>query len=146
MKAKLVRWGLPALIVILAAMQLVRPNRLNPPVDSALTLAAQYRVPPDVLDIFNRACIDCHSHRTRWPWYSNVAPASWFLASHVTHGRRKMNLDNWTEEMSFKDVCQEVRVGSMPLKSYLPLHPDARLSPRDVQSICTWSLNVRPRD
>jgi hypothetical protein len=126
-------------VVVLGLLQLARPDLTNPPTKQQNTLKAQVDVPPAVEQVFDRACADCHSHRTRWPWYSQVSPVSWFLRSHIREARQKMNLDDWTDEMSFKDVCQEARVGSMPLKSYLLMHPGAKLSGADVQTLCAWS-------
>ncbi|MBI5282990.1 MAG: heme-binding domain-containing protein [Candidatus Solibacter usitatus] len=120
-------------------IQFARPARSNPPVKPENTMAAQVETPEAVRLILERACRDCHSHRTRWPWYSQVAPASWLLARHVNQGRQKMNLDDWTEEMSAKDICQETRVGSMPLKGYLALHPEAKLAGQEIQTLCSWS-------
>ncbi len=145
MKKRWARWALVTVLVVVAGMQAVRPERANPPVHAELTLASQYDVPAGVQRILGRSCGDCHSHRTRWPWYSHVAPASWFLADHVRDGRRHFNLDDFTEEMSLKDVCQEIRTGSMPLKSYLLLHPDAKLSGAEIQTVCEWTRNAQPR-
>ncbi|MBI5083379.1 MAG: heme-binding domain-containing protein [Acidobacteria bacterium] len=128
-----------AAVAIALAIQLVRPARVNPPVQAGNTMADMVETPLAVHQILERACRDCHSHRTRWPWYSQVAPASWLLARHVSEGRQKMNLDDWKEEMSVKDICQETRVGSMPLKGYLALHPDAKLSGQEIQTLCSWS-------
>lgn len=140
-----VRWTFLGIVIVFLGMQAVRPERINPPVKSDYTLAAQYEVPGEVMGILERACGDCHSNRTRWPWYSHVAPASWLLADHVKDGRRHFNLDDFTEEMSLKDVCQEIRVGSMPLKGYLLLHPEAKLSGAEIQTVCAWTREARPK-
>ncbi len=145
MRKKWVRWAVLAVVVVLAGMQLVRPEKANPKVHGDLTLAAQYEVPGEVQRILERACGDCHSNRTRWPWYSQVAPASWLLADHVKDGRRHFNMDDFTEEMSIKDICQEIRVGSMPLKSYLLLHPEAKLSGAEIQTVCAWTRDAKPK-
>lgn len=139
------RWTLISVAVILAGMQAVRPERSNPPVNPEFTLAAQYEVPDDVLRVLERACLDCHSYRTRWPWYSHVAPASWLLADHVKDGRRHFNIDDFNEEMSLKDVCQEIRTGAMPIKSYLLLHPDAKLTGAEIQTVCAWTRSARAK-
>lgn len=132
-------------VLVFGLLQLARPDLTNPPTKPENTLKAQVEVPVEVERIFDRACADCHSHRTRWPWYSQVSPASWFLRGHIREGRLKMNLDDWTDDMSFKDVCQEARVGTMPLKSYLLLHPGAKLSGGDVQTLCAWSQQASAR-
>lgn len=145
MKKRWARWTLFAVVAVFAGMQAVRPERANPPVHPGLTLASQYEVPAEVQRILERSCGDCHSNRTRWPWYSHVAPASWLLADHVKDGRRHFNLDDFTEEMSLKDVCQEIRVGSMPLKEYLFLHPGAKLMGAEIQTVCAWTQTAKPR-
>lgn len=145
MSKRWARWTLIAVVVVFAGMQAVRPEQTNPPVKAEYTLAAQYEVPADVARILERACGDCHSHRTRWPWYSHIAPASWLLADHVKDGRRHFNMDDFTEEMSLKDVCQEIRVGSMPPRSYLLLHPEGKLSGAEIQTVCAWTQSARPR-
>jgi hypothetical protein len=131
--------------LLLAAAQLVRPPRTNAPVDRWPALVEQTEMPPEVAAVLQRACADCHSNRTRWPWYSAVAPVSWFVIDHVNHGRRHLNVSEWppfdaarAREMP-RDICEEVRSGRMPLRSYLILHRDARLRPADVEAICRWS-------
>ncbi len=145
MRKNWVRWAAIAAVAVLASLQLVRPEMTNPKVHEELTLAAQYDVPQEVQQILDRACANCHSNRTRWPWYSHVAPASWLLADHVKHGRRHFNMDDFTEEMSIKDICQEIRVGSMPPKSYLLLHPEAKLTGAEIQTVCAWTRDAKPK-
>ena len=118
MANRVTKWLL-ALFVLFVAIQIVRPARTNPPVDPALTLEAHVQVPPDVEAILTRACADCHSNRTQWPWYSNIAPVSWLLTSDVNDGRRHMNLSDWEhrhqhEESPFDEMCKQTRDGDMP--------------------------------
>ena len=145
MNRKLVLRGLLVAALLFAGIQLVRPARTNPAVEPRNALAAQVEVPAEINSILNRACGDCHSNRTRWPWYSELAPVSWLLIHHVNEGRTKMNLDNWDDATSFKDICREVRTGGMPMKQYLILHPDARLTPQDVQGVCAWTQRASGR-
>jgi hypothetical protein len=108
-------------------------------------------MPPEIAAIFERSCRDCHSYNTQWPWYSHIAPASWFLISHVNEGRRHLNFSEWASYDSKKarkkleDICNEVEEGVMPLKSYLLLHSEAKLSPDEVQKICEWVEAERQR-
>jgi hypothetical protein len=128
-----------------AGIQFVRPVRTNPATDPARSLAAHVAVPPEIAATLDRACRDCHSHQTRWPWYSGVAPASWLVVDHVDHGRRHLNFSDWagTGGERAKDplsaICREVTGGHMPMPSYLLLHRDARLSSADVQALCGWT-------
>lgn len=141
-------WVVSAVLALGAAIQLIRPARTNPPVDPARTLQARHRVPADVKEALDRACRDCHSHETRWPWYSNVAPVSWFVIEHVNHGRSHFNFSDWAQyepkeadELITKS-CKLTREGSMPMPSYLRMHSDARLTARDIDAICSWASSV----
>src|SRR5262245_43350886 len=80
-----------ALIVVMAAAQLVQPETGNPAVDPARSLWNGHRINPRVADITRRACGNCHSYETKWPWYAKISPVSWFLARHVNNGRAKLN-------------------------------------------------------
>src|SRR5687767_12229671 len=96
-RGRTVKIGLTALAVLVLAIQFVRPARTNPATDPAATLHAQTAVPPDVAAILERSCRDCHSNGTRWPWYSNVAPVSWWVIDHVNHGRSHFNFSEWAK-------------------------------------------------
>jgi hypothetical protein len=119
--------GAAAILVVgLLAIQLVPYGRdhTNPPVtgeppwDSAATRETAVA-----------ACFDCHSNETRWPWYSNIAPISWRLQSHVDEGRAKLNFSEWgTGEQEADEIVEVVRDGEMPPWDYLLMHPEARLS------------------
>jgi hypothetical protein len=143
--------GLVVCIALLAVAQLFRPARENPPSDPALGLRATGHVTPGALAVIERSCRDCHSSETVWPWYSNVAPMSWLVANHVREGRREFNYSDWGSFRPDKvrhvleKMCEEVMEGGMPLPSYLPMHPDARLSPDDVKALCSWAEAERAR-
>src|SRR3954454_20503682 len=84
------------IIVIIVGIQLYRPAKTNPPENPAHTLKAEAQLTPEVDRILNHSCSDCHTYKTVWPWYSQVAPVSWFIVSDVDGGRRHMNLSEWT--------------------------------------------------
>jgi hypothetical protein len=134
-----------ALVVLFVAIQFVRPSRTNPPINPNLEIGAVHPMAPDVESIFTRSCNDCHSNRTVWPWYSEVAPSSWLVAGDVNEGRSKMNLSEWATYPAkkrsdlLKDMCEEVSRGKMPMGTYLLMHPVARLTPADVNGLCQWT-------
>ena len=83
-----------------------------------------------------RACFDCHSNQTRWPWYSHVAPMSWLVQDHVDEGRRELNFSDWNRGSSEADEAAEtVRDREMPPQSYLLLHPEARLTDAEREQL-----------
>lgn len=141
------------LLAVIAALfvlaQLVRPARVNPTVDPAKTLQATARVTPEVAAILDRACRDCHSSETRWPWYSQVAPVSWLVANHVDDGRRHLSFSRWADYDLPKrldkldEMCKEVREGTMPDSTYLLLHAEARLMDADKETLCAWTSQER---
>lgn len=114
--------GLVALFVLIQLVPYGRAHS-NPPVQATPEWSD-----PDTKALFTRACADCHSHATVWPWYSNVAPVSWLLQRHVTEGRNKFNIDVPGFGRDAHEAAEQVESGRMPDRSYLPLHPEARLS------------------
>jgi hypothetical protein len=143
-------WIVFLAVGLLLVIQLIRPRMQNPPVESALDLTAVLPVTPEIAGIFERSCNDCHSNRTVWPAYSRVAPASWLVASDVKRGRRAMNFSVWgsyAPEQSQKlisGICKEVTEGEMPGLPYKLMHPVAKLSAADVQSVCRWTQSAAP--
>jgi hypothetical protein len=140
---------LVALALLVLGAQLYRPDRSNPPVDDSRTLEAGMQVPAAVRGILDRACADCHSHRTTWPWYSHVAPVSWMIANHVREGREHLNLSEWPGRHNpaklLEEMCEEVEHGAMPLGGYVRLHSRARLSEQDKQTFCGWTRSESAR-
>jgi len=83
-------------------------------------------------DLVHRACYNCHSNQTTWPWYSNIAPVSWLTQRDVNGGRRHLNFTEWNQTQKHaKDVAAEVKSGDMPPWFYLPMHPEAKLTDQD---------------
>ena len=109
------------------------------------------QIDPETLAIVQRACQNCHSQNTKWPWYGHVAPVSWLLAHDVQQARSHMNLSQW-QDYSTDDrlrllsaVGSAVRNRVMPPQRYLLLHPEARLDDEERQQIYRWTRNERRR-
>ena len=83
-----------------------------------------------------RACFDCHSNETVWPWYSHVAPVSWLNHRDVGKGRRKVNFSEWDRpQKEARESAKTVRRGKMPPWFYSVIHPDARLTPAEAEAL-----------
>lgn len=129
-------------------IQFYGPEATNPGSDPGRALAAHVAVPADTAAILQRACRDCHSNETRWPWYSHVAPVSWFVIDHVNHGRSHFNYSDWARydpeeaDRLLKKSCELVRKGSMPMASYRRMHAQAALTVADVEALCRWSASA----
>jgi hypothetical protein len=113
-----------ASVVFLVVIQIFRPAISNPPVDPKREIHASLAVEPAVATVLTRACNDCHSNRTVWPWYSHVAPVSWLVVSDVNRGRKALNFSEWTgypaedQQKQLSEICKEVSEGEMPNLAY----------------------------
>jgi hypothetical protein len=146
------KWTLVVLVVLFVGIQFVRPARTNPPEDPAKTIfadAATWQDAPKAS--MERACMDCHSSRTRWPWYSQVAPVSWLVAHDVAEGREHFDMSNWATYRAsrksdlLEDVGKLVKDHSMPLPIYITLHGEAKLTEQERQEISAWAERARAR-
>lgn len=141
---RLARYLLPVATVVLA-MQAVRYPRTNPPVGRDLV------APPDVKAALHGACYDCHSNETAWPWYTAVAPASWIIHRDVGEGRKRLNFSSWgdyaddpgTLSQKLDEIVKAVSAGDMAPWYYRMLHPDARLSQTQRESLVRWAKQTR---
>jgi hypothetical protein len=130
-------------VVLLAAMQVIRPARVNPPTDTTRTVEAVMSTDSPGLRVIDRSCRDCHSNNTTWPWYSNVAPVSWLISHDVVEGRRAVNFSEWASygpeqrRKLLKKSCDEATEGEMPLTIYVLLHGTAKLTPGDIEAVCS---------
>ena len=135
-------WAAAGITAVGLVLQLFPAERTNPPVEW------EVEAPDDVRAILARSCYDCHSHRTRWPWYSRIAPLSWWVVDHVDHGRGDLNFSRWpildfeAREHAMRAIEEQIEKDEMPLRSYLILHRDARLSEEDRRTLLDWAGEV----
>jgi heme-binding protein len=127
------------LFITIVGIQFIPVERSNPPE------TGQPPAPEAVTVILRRACYDCHSNETRWPWYSRLAPVSFWLWHDVKHGRQELNFSVWDrydtrrKGRKLKEIVKEVKGGDMPPWYYVPLHPDAKLSSAERDAILRWA-------
>ena len=123
------------IIVGFIGIQFVPVQRTNPPVVTQLNWDS-----PQTKALVERACMDCHSNQTTWPWYAYVAPVSWLVAQDVAGGRREMNLSELDASRLNRmgtRIQRAVTNGQMPLPPYLLMHPSAKLSDAEKQALIT---------
>ena len=126
-------------VVVLIVIQFIPVDRENPPV------TAELKASPELMAVFRRACYDCHSNETKWPWYSRIAPVSFLVARDVHEGREHLNFSRWGESppdrqaKKTEEIWEEVSEGEMPLAIYKPLHPEAKLEQADLDLIRAWT-------
>ncbi len=136
---KMTLYAFLATVAALGLLQLIPVDRTNPPVEREIAAALPLK------SILKRACYDCHSNETVWPWYSRVAPVSWLVAWDVKEGREELNFSTWNRYdaeqrgKKLRESWEEVEEGEMPPWFYVALHPEARLSDRDRQILRAWA-------
>ncbi|MEQ9288346.1 MAG: heme-binding domain-containing protein [Cyclobacteriaceae bacterium] len=133
-----------AVLVIIVVIQFFRIDKENPAIETKKDFIAATNPPINVSKILKTACYDCHSHETTYPWYSNVAPVSWWVKNHINDGRKHFNFSLWTDYDAKKrahkleEFYEEVEEGEMPLNSYTWVHAGARLSSDDKNLLINW--------
>ena len=138
---------LAVIVIVFAGAQLVRPGRANPAIEPGHTIQARVGTSSELVAVLDRACSDCHSSATRWPWYTQIAPASWLMTYAVTEGRRAVNFSEWAgyppeqQRQLLLESCKDASDGKMP-GAYTVLHPEMKLSARDIETICTAARDV----
>jgi len=142
---KILKIVLIILIIGFVVIQFInRPDKTTVSETTAEDITKHMDVPANVQGILKRSCYNCHSNHTVWPWYSSVAPVSWFVADDVVKGRKKMNFSEWTKipdakkEARINAICEEITADEMPLPNYLLIHTDAKLSQADKDILCKW--------
>lgn len=147
---KALKFTAAGLLLALAGAQFVRPARNLGDAEGPDSIVQHHEVPADVRAILQRACYDCHSNRTNYPWYAEVQPVRWWLDSHVKEGKRHLNLSEFArydaERQAHKldEVVDTVAVAkSMPLESYTWAHREAVLTPEERTAIADWAEELR---
>jgi hypothetical protein len=131
-----------AALGVFAALQLTNPARTNPPVITDFIAAAS--PPASVAAALRAACYDCHSHETKWPWYSRVAPVSWLIVSDTDEGREHLDFSDWPDDAAgaakkLDRINEVLGYREMPPKKYTLLHAEARLSETQRKEIMDWT-------
>lgn len=145
-KLKNVLIGLAAVFVI---MQLFQIDKTNPPVRQDQDFITLTQPPEKIEKILRTACYDCHSHETTYPWYTNVAPISWWIRHHIDEGREHLDFSIWAEydadkkDHKLEECAEEVEEGEMPLSSYTIVHGEAKLSEADRKELADWFTALR---
>jgi hypothetical protein len=137
------------LAILLVIIQFIHPEKNKAPGRQANALATLITVPDNIKNIFAKACNDCHSNNTRYPWYSRIQPVDWWMNNHVREGKRELNFDEYANRPlryqyhKMEEIADEVEEGEMPLDSYTWMHRDARLTETEKKEVIDWANSVR---
>jgi hypothetical protein len=136
------------LLAALVVIQFIHPKPNKSKGDQPNYIGKAFPVADDVKAILSKACNDCHSNNTRYPWYSNIQPVDWWMNKHIVKGKKGMNLDEYTNRRlryqyhKMEDLVEQVKEGKMPLNSYTWIHKDAILSLEEKNSLINWANSV----
>ena len=137
------------LLLIFIVIQFIRPQKNIHTGSQPSAISTIYTVPANVDSILVKACKDCHSNNTRYPWYNNIQPVTWFLNNHVIEGKEELNFDEFaTYKISrqyhkLEEIKKQIDEGEMPLSSYTLIHTDAKLTDAGKDAIISWSEGIR---
>jgi heme-binding protein len=143
--------GAVLVIVAIASAARSRPRIAPVSIEGSAPPHVPLHAPGPVLSLLRRACFDCHSEQTRWPWYAALPIASHLVERDVTDGRGQLNWSHWDQYNPFDRVekldkmCELASTRSMPPWRYRLAHSDARLSSADVSELCAWTRHEADR-
>jgi len=132
------------LIVVLAVMQFFRIDKTNPPVDPQLDFITLNQPPEEVANLMRTSCYDCHGNTTEYPWYTNIAPVSWWIKGHIKNARARVNYSEWgkyTKQQQnnyLSEIAEVIEEKRMPAATYMIMHPPAKLSDAQRTTIVSW--------
>jgi len=137
------------IIIILIAIQFIRPakNQSNDVLTSDISHV--YTVPQNVSVILKKACNDCHTNNTVYPWYAQIQPVAWWLNHHIEEGKDELNFNEFgayavpRQYHKLEEVVEQVKEGEMPIWSYTLIHTNAKLTDEEKQTLINWAQGIR---
>jgi hypothetical protein len=136
------------LLAGLVIIQFFRPSRNKASGSQPHYIGNKYAIPSDVESILEKACNDCHSNNTNYPWYSKIQPVDWWLDDHIKDGKKHLNLDEYTNRNlryqyhKMEETVEMVKENEMPLESYTWIHKDAKLTAIERSLLTNWAQGI----
>ena len=146
---KIVKKILLVLLIAFIIAQFFGPERNEGDLSSLDAFIAETNPPDNVHETMKVACFDCHSDKTRYPWYNRITPVNYWIADHVRHGKGELNMSEWDtysdkkKDHKLEEMVEEVKSKHMPLDSYTWMHSDAKLSDDQINALIEWADRAR---
>jgi hypothetical protein len=137
------------LLIALLIIQFIHPKKNQADGAQASFIGNVFPVPEKVEVILAKACNDCHTNNTNYPWYTNLQPVHWWLNNHILEGKNELNFDDFTNKSprvqyhKMEEIAEQVKEGEMPLESYTWLHKNAKLSDVEKNELINWADGIR---
>ncbi|QGY42510.1 cytochrome C [Maribellus comscasis] len=141
---RLLRILLIVFVVGAIVIQFFRPEK-NLGTSTPDHIFEKEQIPENVKTILKNACMDCHSDQTNYLWYHNIVPVAWMINDHIVEGKDELNFSEWGQLDTFdkigalEEICREVERKKMPIKAYVQMHKEARLTEEQVAALCAWT-------
>ncbi|WP_258102744.1 heme-binding domain-containing protein [Marinoscillum sp. MHG1-6] len=146
---KIIIYVLVFALVTLVVLQLFPGTKPETTLDNPNDIHKEVLIAPEVSKILRKACYDCHSNETVYPWYGNIAPVSWLVYHDVEEGREELNFSEWIpyslkkKNHKLEEIAEEVEEGKMPLPIYVSIHPEADLTREERELLINWAKNLK---
>ena len=137
------------IIIIIVGIQFIPVQRNYSKTFSKGGIIESTKAPADIAQMLKSSCYDCHSNHTKYPWYNNIAPVSWWIASHISEAKKELNFSEWEKytlkkkKHKLKEIIEETGEGEMPLRSYLWTHGEVKLSESQINRLETWINSIK---
>ena len=137
------------ILLILVAIQFIRPAKNQSTEISANDISKGYTIPENVNNVLKKSCNDCHSNNTVYPWYFNIQPVGWWLDGHIDEGKTELNFSEFAsysprkQHHKLEEVIESVKEGNMPIKSYTWIHKNAILTDEEKLAVSEWAEKLR---
>jgi hypothetical protein len=138
-----------ALLIVVISIQFIQPVRNESGQVLPTDISIVYNIPDQVQSVLKNACYDCHSNNTNYPWYSNIQPGGWWLATHIRGGKAELNFSEFgdysirKQRSKLNSIAKTIEDGTMPFPSYTLIHRNARLTKDEKAVIINWANNAK---
>jgi len=138
-----------AIGILFIAIQFIRPPQNKSDQVLATDISKTISIPDNVQAIFKKACYDCHSNNTNYPWYSNIQPMGWLMAKHIKQGKEALNFSDFGSYSSRRQlskldgIANSIRDDIMPLSSYKLMHKNAQFNTNEKEIFINWAQQVK---
>ena len=137
------------LLVALIIIQFIHPKKNKAKGEQINYIGNAFNVTNEVKVILAKACNDCHTNNTNYPWYINIQPVDWWMNHHVNDGKKELNFDEYINKNlrfqyhKMEEIDEMIKEGEMPLDSYTWIHKDAKLTEKEKSTLMNWADGIR---
>ncbi|MEN8137339.1 MAG: heme-binding domain-containing protein [Bacteroidota bacterium] len=135
-------------LVVFIGIQFIRPAKNDGEVITDHSFVNNIETPQNIRNMLSNACYDCHSNSTKYPWYADISPVSWYISGHVEDGKNKLNFSEWQKyplserRKKLEKISDLIKRRWMPLHDYLGQHPEAFIREDELESYSEWFANL----